>query len=91
MVNVKKWYEKWSKKRAKAELTKIVKISMPVTVTFSIDPEELGSLVEQANRFYYAYDKKIGKRVAHVFRNGYLLSLVTGTKFKFKLPKEVSK
>jgi len=33
---------------------------------------------------YIAHDRKIKRRVPHMLRNGYLVSLVTGSKFKFK-------
>jgi hypothetical protein len=34
--------------------------------------------------FYHAYDKKIKRRCAHVYHEGYLVSLITGNKIKFK-------
>lgn len=37
------------------------------------------------NKYYYAYDKKVGRRVVHVLKDGYLISLVSGSKQKFKV------
>ena len=34
-------------------------------------------------KYYYAYDPNIHRRVVHVLVKGFLISLVTGHKFKF--------
>ena len=34
-------------------------------------------------QYIYAYDPKIRKRVVHVIRDGYAVSLVTGNRFPF--------
>jgi len=34
-------------------------------------------------KYYYAYDPKVKRRVVHVLMNGYLVSMITGHKFKF--------
>jgi hypothetical protein len=35
-------------------------------------------------QYIYAYDPKIGKRVVHVVKNGWAVSLVTGNKFRYE-------
>ncbi len=42
---------------------------------------------EKNNKYIYAFDQKIKKRVLHVVKNGYAISLITGNKFKYKKKK----
>ena len=35
-------------------------------------------------KYIYAFDKTIGKRVIHIIKDGYAISLVSGAKFKYK-------
>lgn len=44
-----------------------------------------GLVKTMKNKFYYAYDKKIERRVPHVLINNFLISLATGNKQKFKV------
>ena len=34
--------------------------------------------------YYYAYDRNLGRRIVHVKRGNWLISLATGTKRHFK-------
>ena len=36
------------------------------------------------NKYVYALDRKLKKRVVHVVKNGYAISLITGQRFKLR-------
>lgn len=35
-------------------------------------------------QYIYAFDREIGKRVVHIVKDGYAISLVSGAKLKYK-------
>lgn len=82
-----RWYKKGRRTRARKELNEQSKVEVPVKITFSLDLSVLEDIMEKSNNYYFAFDKKIGKRVVHVLREGYLVSLVTGSKQKYKVQK----
>ena len=45
-------------------------------------------MVTSNQKFIYALDKKINKKVPHKIKDGFAISLVTGSKFKYILNKK---
>lgn len=46
---------------------------------------------KKKNVYIFAYDPEIERRVVHVCRDGYAISIMTGHKFKYKPEKEKKK
>jgi len=60
--------------------------------TFKTNLNQNNYMPKSKYEYIFAFDRKIKRRVVHVLKNGYAISLVTGNKFRYpKKRKRVKK